>query len=402
MNLKLRKDVVVATLLWCGIMSQWGAFMIHVAGILPTEIATIALSCFGVGSLAAGVVVRFCGGRRAIGCLGLISSCGFLCAYWSVGNVATTALPLYAALGCIGASIMTAVSLANARIVKTCSANETGFVYSAGCACWIVSQASSPISPSCFLVGAGCAAILSVLGFAVPSASPNDAAPEADNAESANAKNTNDARPRDVRVFAAFLFVLFAVNILNTNFFFAVFAPYVGSFAKTPANVLAASLQGSEFLTVLLLGAILAKKPNWTRRVFIFGVAITAIRYFLYKIAGDAENEVLLLATSCGHGASYAILTSLVPTLCGAVLLKAADAKTTARGTAAIATAAMAAPAILAPLAARLVVESTAGWSGFWGVSGTILAVLTVLAALLLPRFETQAQEPTQDNADAA
>lgn len=400
LKLKLRKDAIVATLLWCAIMSQWGSFMVHVAGVLSTEIATTALSCFGVGALAAAFVVRFCGGRRSLGVVGLVGALGLLCAYRSAANVETTALPLYASLAVVGASIMTAISLTNARIVKTCRANETGLVYGLGALAWVTAQAMSPISASCFLVGAGCAAALSVLGFVVPAASEKDAT--SDVVDAKNGPQTDDARAPSVRVFAAFLVVLCAVNIFNTNYFFSVFTPYVQSWSRIPANMIAASHQGSEFITVLILGAILAKKPNWTRRVFVFGVAFTAVRYFLYKIAGETGNSALLLATSCGHGASYAILTSLAPTLCAAALLKGADAKTTTRGMSAVATAAMAAPAIIAPLAARLVVESTSGWSAFWSVSALILSVLTVVAALLLPRFETQTQEETSATDSAA
>ncbi|MBQ2790326.1 MAG: hypothetical protein IJE97_11880 [Thermoguttaceae bacterium] len=412
--MKLRQNVLVAAVLWGALMACWGGFMIHLAGLFETAIATTALSCWGIGATAAPLVVRFCAARRALGFVGLVGALGLLGAYRSASNVEATALPLYAALLVVGTSIMTAISLINARIVKTCAANETGFVYAFGCACWIAAQASSPISPSCFLVSAGGACVLSLLGFAfsaAPESEKNAASPADDNSPNAlsnaspNASpnaSTSDARALNVRAFAAFLVVCFLVNCVNTSYFFSVFTPFVQSGFDAAANVLGAAHQGSEFVTVILLGALLAKKPSWTRRLFVVGVALTAARYGLYRVAGETGNEGLLLATSCGHGASYALLTSLVPTLCAASLLKGANARTTARGMSAVAAAAMAAPSIVAPQCARLVAQTTDGWAAFWSVSALVLAVLTVVAALLLPRFETQVQEQAQENADAA
>ncbi len=399
--MKLRKDFLVAAVLWGALMSCWGGFMLHLAGIFPTAIATTALSCWGVGATAAPLVVRFCGGRRALGFVGLVGALGLFGAYRSTANVDATTLPLYATLFVVGASIMTALSLVNSRIVKTCRANETGVVYAVGALCWIVSQAASPISPSCFLVAAGCACVLSFLGFVFSAASEsakNDASPAADKPK--NAPPT--ARALNVRGFASFLVVCFLVNCVNTSYFFSVFTPFVQSNFDAAANVLGAAHQGSEFVTVILLGAFLAKKPSWTRRLFIAGVALTAARYWLYRVAGETGNEGLLLATSCGHGASYVLLTSLIPTLCASSLLKSADGRTTARGMSAVAAAAMAAPSVVAPQCARLISQTTDGWAAFWRVSALVLVALTVVAVVLLPRFETQVQEQAQENADAA
>lgn len=399
--MKLRKDFLVAAVLWGALMACWGGFMLHLSGVFSTAVATTALSSWGIGATASPLVVRFCGGRRALGFIGLVGALGLLGAYRSTANVDATTLPLYAALFVVGASIMSSLSLVNSRIVKTCRANETGVVYAVGALCWIASQAASPISPSCFLVAAGCACVLSLLGFvfsAAPESEKSDVAPV--DAQPENAPPT--ARALNVRAFAAFLAVCFLVNCVNTSFFFSVFTPFVQSNFDAAANVLGAAHQGSEFVTVILLGAFLAKKPSWTRRLFVAGVALTAARYGLYRVAGETGSEGLLLATSCGHGASYALLTSLVPTLCAASLLRGADARTTARGMSAVAAAAMAAPSVVAPQCARLFVQATDGWAEFWGVSAFVLVALTIVAALLLPRFETQVQEQAQDNADAA
>lgn len=377
--------------------------MLHLSGVFSTAVATTALSSWGIGATAAPLVARFCVGRRAIGFIGMVGAIGLLGAYRSAANVEATTLPLYAALFVVGASIMTAISLINARIVKTCAANETGLVYAGGALCWIISQAASPISPSCFLVSAGCACGLSLFGFVFVAASENEKN-DASNADAApeNANPATGDRALHVRTFAAFLVVCFLVNCVNTSYFFSVFARFVDSNFEAPANVIGAAHQGSEFITVILLGALLAKKPNWTRRLFVVGVALTAARYGLYRVAGETGSEGLLLATSCGHGASYALLTSLIPTLCAAALLRGANARTTARGMSALAASAIAAPSILAPQCARLIAQTTADWSAFWGVSALVLVALTVVAALFLPRFEPQVQEPTQENADAA
>lgn len=401
--MKLHKNFLVVVLLWGALMACWGGFMLHLSGVFSTAVATTALSCWGIGATAAPLVVRFCGGRRALGFIGLVGAFSLLGAYRSAANVEATALPLYTALFVVGASIMSALSLINSRIVKTCRANETGFVYAGGALCWIISQAASPISPSCFLVAAGCACVLSLFGFVFVAASENEKN-DASNADAAleNANPAPGARALNVRTFAAFLVVCFLVNCVNTSYFFSVFARFVDNNFEAPANVIGAAHQGSEFITVIILGALLAKKPSWTRRLFVVGVALTAARYCLYRVAGETGSEGLLVATSCGHGTSYALLTSLVPTLCAAALLRGANARTTARGMSALAASAIAAPSILAPQCARLISQTTDGWAAFWGVSAAILAVLTVVASLLLPHFETEVQEPTQENADAA
>lgn len=400
--MKLRKDFLVAVLLWGALMACWGGFMLHLSGIFSTAVATTALSCWGIGATAAPLVARFCGGRRALGFIGMVGAIGLLGAYRSAANVEATALPLYGALFVTGASIMTAISLINTRIVKTCRANETGVVYAGGALCWIASQATSPISPACFLVAAGCACVLSLFGFVFADASESEKN-DASNADAApeNANPATGDRALNVR-FAAFLVVCFLVNCVNTSYFFSVFARFVDSNFNAPANVIGAAHQGSEFIIVIILGALLAKKPSWTRRLFVVGVALTAARYWLYRVAGETGSEGLLLATSCGHGASYALLTSLIPTLCAAALLRGANARTTARGMSAVAAAAVAAPSIVAPQCASLVAQTTDGWAAFWSVSAFVLVVLTGVAALLLPRFETQVQEPSQENADAA
>lgn len=371
---------------------MWGTRCIHIAGLFSTEIATTALTAWGVGGLTAPVIVRFCGGKRSLGVVSIGGALGLLCAYGSAANVENSALPLYAALCVVGAAIMTSISLINARIVKTCRAAETSVVYGAGAAMWAVFQFAAPITPACFLVASVPAFALAVLGF-IFAAPTENADSTAQNSETASA--TSGAL--NVRAFAAFVAVVFAINILNSNFFFSVFTPFVKENFTVAPNFLAGVHQLSEFATVILLGALLAKRPEWTRRVFIIGGFLTAGRYALYKIAGENGDWILALISSCGRGASFSMLTSLCVTLGAASLLKGANAATTARCMSIVAFAAMALPGVVAPQVARLVLESTDGWSAFWLASAATLAVLSLAATFVLPRFETQTQ--AQDGA---
>lgn len=395
--MKLRKEFLVASALWIATMSMWGAFFIHIAGVFPTESATAALSAFGVGGLLAPLVVRFCGGKRSLGVVGLLGALGLLGAYGSAANVENSAFPAYASLAVVGAAIMTSISLVNARIVKTCRAGETSVAYGLGAICWAGLQAAAPITPACFLVAAAPAFVLAVLGFVFAAPTESDAS-TAQNAETSVA--STGARALDVRAFVAFIAVVFAVNVLNTNFFFSVFTPFVKENFDVAPNLLGAAHQISEFATVILLGALLAKRPEWTRRVFIIGALLTAARYGLYQLAGERGDWVLALVSSCGHGASFSMLTSLCVTLGAASLLKGANAATTARCMSIVAFAAMGLPAVVAPQVARLVRESTDGWSGFWLASAGAVVVLSVVAAVVLPRLETkQAQDGATDSA---
>lgn len=395
--MKLRKEFLIAAGCWSAIMAAWGGFFIHVAGVFPTEISTTALSAFGVGGLLGPLVVRFCGGGRSLGVVGLLGALGLLGAYGSAANVENSAFPLYASLAVTGASIMTSISLVNARIVKTCRAAETSVVYGVGAAMWAAWQAASPITPTCFLVASVPAFALAVLGFVFATPTEN-ADSTVQNSETASA--TSGAL--NVRAFAAFVAVVFAMNVLNSNFFFSVFTPFVKENFTVAPNLISAAHQLSEFATVILLGALLAKRPEWTRRVFIIGGFLTAGRYALYRVAGDNGDWVLALISSCGHGASFSMLTSLVVTLGAASLLKGANAATTARCMSIVAFAAMALPGVVAPQVARAVLESTAGWSEFWLASAAALAVLSLCATFALPRFETkqtQAQDGASDSA---
>ena len=395
--MKLRKEFLLAASLWGAVMSMGGSFCVHVAGVFSTGIATTALSAFGVGGLTAPIVVRFCGGGRSLGVVGLLGALGLLGAYGSAANVDNSAFPLYAALAVVGAATMTAISLVNARIVKTCRAAETSVVYGVGAAMWAAFQAASPITPTCFLVASIPAFALAVLGFACAAPTESDAS-TAQNSETAPATSG----VFNVRAFAAFVAVVFAMNVLNSNFFFSVFTPFVKENFTVAPNLLGAAHQTSEFVTVIVLGALLAKRPEWTRRVFIIGGFLTAGRYALYKIAGDNGDWILALISSCGHGASFSMLTSLVVTLGAASLLKGANGATTARCMSIVALAAMALPGVCAPQVARLVLESTDGWSAFWLASAAALAVLSLVATFVLPRFETkqtQAQDGATDSA---
>lgn len=393
--MKLRKEFLIAAGCWSAIMAAWGGFFIHVAGVFPTEIATMALSAFGVGGLLGPLVVRFCGGKRSSGVVGLLGALGLLGAYGSAAN--DSALPLYASLAVVGASIMTSISLVNARIVQTCRAGETSVAYGLGAICWAGWQAASPITPACFLVASAPAFVLAVLGFVCASPTESDAS-TAQNPETSSA--TSGAF--NVRDFAIFVAAVFAINALNTNYFFTVFTPFVKENFTVAPNLIGAAHQISEFVTVILLGALLAKRPEWTRRVFIIGGFLTAGRYALYKIAGENGDWILALISSCGHGASFSMLTSLCVTLGAASLLKGANAATTARCMSIVAFAAMALPGVVSPQVGRLVLESTAGWSEFWLASAGALAVLSLGAAFVLPRFETkqtQAQDGATDSA---
>ncbi len=390
---KPRKEFWVAAAIWGALMSCWGGFYIHVAGVFPTGIATTALTAWGVGGLAGPVVVRFCGGRRALGAVGLLGAFGLLGAYGSASNVENSAFPLYMAMAVVGAATMTAISLINARIVNTCRAAETSVVYGGGAAMWTAWQAASPITPACFLVASIPAFVLAGLGFVF--AAPT----ESDVSTAQTAKNASaSSGVLDVRAFVAFIAVVFAINALNTNFFFSVFTPFVKENFTVAPNLMGAAHQISEFITVIALGALLAKRPEWKRRVFLFGAFATAGRYALYKIAGDNGDWILALISSCGHGASFSMLTSLCVTLGAASLLKGANAATTARCMSIVAFAAMALPAVVAPQIARLVRATTDGWSAFWLASAATLAVLSLGAAFVLPRFETK-QTQAQDGA---
>jgi len=393
--MKLRKEFLIAAALWASCMAAWGGFMIHVSGIFPTAIATTALSAFGVGGLLGPLVVRFCGGKRSSGVVGLFGALGLLGAYGSAAN--DSALPLYASLAVVGASIMTSISLVNARIVKTCRAGETSVAYGLGAICWAGWQAASPITPACFLVASAPAFVLAALGF-LCAAPTESVASTTQNPETASA--TSGAP--NVRDFAVFVAVVFAMNVLNTNYFFSVFAPFVKENLTVAPNLIGAAHQISEFVTVIILGALLAKRPEWTRRAFIIGGFLTAGRYALYKIAGENGDWILALISSCGHGASFSMLTSLCVTLAAASLLKGANAATTARCMSIVAFAAMALPGVVAPQVARLVLESTDGWSAFWLASGATLAVLSLAATFVLPRFETQTQAQDGANDSAA
>lgn len=388
---KPRKEFLVAAAFWASCFATWGSFTIHLPGLAPTAIATTALSAFGIGGLTAPIVVRFCGGKRALGVVGLLGALGLLGAYGSAANVENSALPLYAALCVVGCAIMTAISLINARIVKTCRAAETSVVYGAGAGMWALFQFAAPITPACFLVASIPAFALAVLGF-IFAAPTENADSTAQNSETASA--TSGAL--NVRAFAAFVAVVFAINVLNSNFFFSVFTPFVKENFTVAPNFLGGVHQLSEFVTVIVLGSFLAKRPEWARRLFLIGSFVTAGRYALYKIAGDNGDWILALISSCGHGASFSMLTSLCVTLGAASLLKGANAATTARCMSIVAFAAMALPAVVAPQVARLVRESTDGWSAFWLASAATLAVLSLGAAFVLPRFETK---QTQDGA---